>query len=399
MSYLLLACHRGEESKEAILSVLKSRVASYVKEVSLFQVPENLKFGTFDSLIKLMDDLAKFDAQVETVVRRIERQMLDLDQNADFKVLFRQKTMTVESYIRSFVWDETKFPRNRALADNLGSLMQNVQRIDEDVKNKAYQFSDSKTAIQNNSKAKGVGLSLVSADLVDILTPEVVRPGDFIEKEHLVTVLVVVPGDSEKEFLESYEGIHEFVVPRSAKKFEKIERGKVLPISDKDGASLWRVLIFKSALEQFAAGCKKLKMTVREFRYSPEAYHEQQQLSSSLQTELQKQEAGLKRHCAAAFSDALLAWMHLKSMRIFVEAILRYGVPPNFAGFVVKPTSAKSLPKLRTALGEVFRASGLFGQSYIGNAADAKADAIGGEDEQYFPYVSLNLSPFAEEKK
>lgn len=82
-------------------------------QVCKFDVPESLKFGSFDSLIKLMDDLAKYDAQVEGVLRRIERQSIDLDPDADFKVLFRQKTMTVDSYSRSFVWDDTKWPRNR----------------------------------------------------------------------------------------------------------------------------------------------------------------------------------------------------------------------------------------------------------------------------------------------
>ena len=61
----------------------------------------------------MMDDLAKYDGVVEGVLRRIERQMTELDANADFKVLFRQKTMTVESYVRSFQWDDTKWPRNR----------------------------------------------------------------------------------------------------------------------------------------------------------------------------------------------------------------------------------------------------------------------------------------------
>ena len=125
-SYLVLACHGGEESKESIYANLKSRVSNVCDEVCKFDVPESLKFGSFDSLIKLMDDIAKYDGQVESILRRIERQMIELDpkiQLSDFKVLFRQKTMGVDSYVRAFVWDDTKFPRNRNVADNLSHLV------------------------------------------------------------------------------------------------------------------------------------------------------------------------------------------------------------------------------------------------------------------------------------
>lgn len=391
--YLLLGCHRGEESKDAILSVLKSRVANLCEEVCRFDVPENLKFGSFDSLIAMMDDLAKHDSSCEGVIRRIERQMTELDSKAEFKILFRQKTMTVESYVRSFTWDETKWPRNRSLADNLQTLMTVMTRIDEDVKNKAYQYTDAKQALTNANKTKGAGLSLATADLVEILTPQVVVPGDFIEKEHMTTVLVVVQDQNEKDFLASYESMHDFVVPKSAKKFEKIENGKVSPIVDKDGNVLYRVVMFKKAVEDFTTACKAKKCTVRtNFTYSPEAYKEQMAYNEGLHTELSKQELSLKRHCAAAFSDAIVAWMHLKAMRVFVEAILRYGVPPNFAAFIVKPVKAKNTTKLRGVLGEVFRASGLFGNSYIGSAAAAD------DDDTYYPYVSLNLQVLSDAK-
>lgn len=76
-------------------------------------------------------------------------------------------------------------------------------------------------------------------------------------------------------------------------------------------------------------------------------------------------------------------------MRVFVEAILRYGVPPNFASFIVKPTSPKVMPKLRAVLTDVFATSGLFGKEYIGS--DKTGD--GGDEEAYYPYVSIGFSP------
>ena len=143
---------------------------------------------------------------------------------------------------------------------------------------------------------------------------------------------------------------------------------------------------------------KGIKCSVRDFSYSVEEYANNQSRVKQLQAEYSKQENNLKRHCAASYSDTLVAWMHCKAIRVFVEAILRYGVPPNFAAFIVKPTG-KNQTKLRSILSDVFSASGLFGQSYIGSAADKKASSAekeGDTDEAYYPYVSLDLSPFAE---
>lgn len=388
MAYQILACHAGDQSRESILSVLKSRVSNICDEVCKFDVPDTLKFGSFDSLIKLMDELSKYDGQVEAIVRRIERQILDLDANADLKVLFRQKTMSVESYLRSFQWDDTKFPRNRNVSENLTTLWAQVGRADDEVKAKVYTFSDIKSGITNMNKLKGPGASLNNVDLTEVLTPDVVAESDFVTKEHLTTVLVVVPSgsQSDKDFQNAYEKMDQYVVPRSAKKFQRFENGKMRDITDKDGATLWRVVLFKTAIERFRKGLKEVKCVMREFTYSPEAYKTGLQKAEQLQSDFEKSERALKVLCGAAFSETLVAWMHLKAMRVFVESILRYGVPPNFSSFIVRPLSQKNLPKLRSVLTDVFSSSGLFGQNYIQQKGED-------EEEAYYPYVSIPFTP------
>ena len=48
----------------------------------------------------------------------------------------------------------------------------------------------SSQTLTNLKKMKGPATTLNNVDLVDVLTPEVVAPDDFISREHLVTVLV-----------------------------------------------------------------------------------------------------------------------------------------------------------------------------------------------------------------
>jgi V-type H+-transporting ATPase subunit C len=44
----------------------------------------------------------------------------------------------------------------------------------------------------------------------------------------------------------------------------------------------------------------------------------------------------LVRITKAAFADIFQAWTHLKALRIFVESVLRYGLPPEFISAVIK---------------------------------------------------------------
>ncbi|KAF4688792.1 hypothetical protein FOZ60_002381 [Perkinsus olseni] len=129
-----------------------------------------------------------------------------------------------------------------------------------------------------------------------------------------------------------------------------------------------------------------------------------QSAKAHMESEVKKQEAFLKRVCAAAFSDTLVGWMHLKAMRTFVEAVLRFGVPPNFAAFIAvvgKKSQAKPV-KLRAELMDVFSSSGLFGKNYLSGAKTEKQQGSAATDEEgsseYYPYVSLSFSPLVSAK-
>jgi V-ATPase subunit C len=40
------------------------------------------------------------------------------------------------------------------------------------------------------------------------------------------------------------------------------------------------------------------------------------------------------------FSEVFSSWVHLKALRIFVESVLRYGLPPDFTSVVIEVGSA-----------------------------------------------------------
>ena len=347
-------------------------------------MPENLKFGSFDSLIKLVDDLTKYDSQVESVVRRVERQVCDMDSSVELTVISQRSEVPVDEYLVRFRWDDVKYPRARSLQDNLQVLLSGVQRIDEEVKNKSQLYSDAKQQASVLSRKDQV--SHIQRDLVDVLIPETVSVDDFVYTEHLTTLVVVVPRGADADFVNLYSTFDEYIVPES---------GKRVSPDDKEGNSLWRVVMFKTAVDGFKTHCRQHRFTVRDFVYESHKYEEVLGARNNADLELKKQESIVRKICQAAFSDAMVAWVHLKAIRTFVESVLRFGVPPNFGAYLIcKPNSSK-MGKIRNDLSQVFENAMMFGQAFSQQAGESGTGATDEEGGEYFPYVNLPFTPLS----
>jgi V-type H+-transporting ATPase subunit C len=383
-------CSKQGNAKEALLANLKNRTKdlSELGEPPVkFDVPDGesaLKFGSFDDLIRLTDEMAKHDSQVEGIARRLERMYLEVEPDKasdpirEFKVLSQTKTMSFDKYLREWRWDDAKYPKMRGLNNNLTLLLSVANKLDEEARNKSSQYNELKTA-QNNMSKKDSG-SILSRDLADVLTPEVVKEDDFYNTNHLTTMVVIIPQSNVETFLKTYETYAENVVPQSAREFASVKQ--------EDGTQIWRVVMFKSSVEAFMKKAREERQcTCRQFEYSQQAYEKVKKQREELKKEVDRQDKMMKGFCKASLSDVMIAWVHIKAMRIFVESVLRFGVPPNFASFIVQPKGNQQA-NMRKALADV-----------LGKGTpDTMADAAGAEEEDYFPYVSLSFTPFTASK-
>jgi V-type H+-transporting ATPase subunit C len=353
-----------------------------------FNVPDgegSLKFGSFDDLIRLTDDMQKHDSTVEGICRRIERTYLELEPSKgndpmnEFKILSQTKTMNFNEYLRSWRWDDAKYPKMRGLQNNLTLLLSVANKLDEEARSKAGQYNELKSA-QANMQKKASG-SLLSRDLTDVLTPAVVKEGDFVQTAHLTTMICIIPQIGVEPFLQTYEKYAENVVPGSAKQFESVV--------EEDGTQVWRVVLFKANVEAFLKKARDERVaTCRVFEYSEAAYEKVKAQRDELGKECAKQEKMMKGFCKASLSDVMIAWVHIKAMRVFVESTLRFGVPPTFAAFVIQPKDNMQA-QVRKALSDILGKA----------AADGAGGATGGDDdEEYYPYVSLSFTPFTIQK-
>ena len=172
---------------------------------SQFNVPE-LRVGTLDSLLALSDDLVRVNALVEAVASKIQRQVVDLAAIECASEELSVDGISAERYLTAFTWDEAKHPARRPLRETVEKLQESVAKVDDEFKVKTSEYTMVKGQLNVISR-KAAG-SLATRDLGDL-----VQPSDLVETENLTTLCVAVPKFSQKDWIDSYETLAQFVVP------------------------------------------------------------------------------------------------------------------------------------------------------------------------------------------
>lgn len=75
------------------------------------------------------------------------------------------------------------------------------------------------------------------------------------------------------------------------------------------------------------------------FRFTSRKYDPSQTISdedlNKLKTTYEKAQRNLLRWTITNFGEAFHMWVHLKCIQVFVESILRYGLPANFQAMLL----------------------------------------------------------------
>uniref|UniRef100_A0A3B4C4C8 V-type proton ATPase subunit C n=1 Tax=Pygocentrus nattereri TaxID=42514 RepID=A0A3B4C4C8_PYGNA len=352
---------------------------------SKFTIPD-LKVGTLDVLVGLSDELAKLDSFVESVVKKLAQYMSDVLEDSRDKVQENllangvERFIDLNTYVTRFQWDMAKYPIKQSLKNISEIVSKQVTQIDNDLKARASAYNSIKGNLQNLER-KNAG-SLLTRSLADIVKKE-----DFVlDSEYLITMLVVVPKASYPDWQKTYETLSEMVVPRSSN----------LLFEDQD-SGLFSVTLFRKAIDDFKLKSRENKFIVRDFQYNEEEMKADKEELTRLSTDKKKQfeqtwlficlQGPLVRWLKVNFSEAFIAWIHIKALRVFTESVLRYGLPVNFQAMLLQ-TNKKNIKKLREVLHELYK-------HLDGSAAiiDASMDIPGLNlsQQEYYPYVYYKI--------
>ena len=98
---------------------------------------------------------------------------------------------------------------------------------------------------------------------------------------------------------------------------------------------------FKDFEPAFGQACREKRFVLRDFKWDPSQAAKSAMAREQLQVEVDGMKSALMRWCKTHYGDAYVAWMHIKVIRVFVESVLRYGLPVDFTAVLYKVNPGK----------------------------------------------------------
>lgn len=367
------------------LSSLSATVSPDNGTVLPFKIPE-FKIGTLDALVQQADELAKLDQGCEGVVARVADSLKNILDGDEDKIS-QQKVVNdkpTDHYLRTFSWDKVRYRADRSIADLINILQKELVSIDNDVKGKFNQYNSVKSNLATLERKQTGNLTTKS------LTP-IVNPSLLVQdSEHLETHLIVVPANARKDFLKAYETLAPMVVPRSA-----------VQVAQDDEFVLFAVTTFKKHSAEFLHKSREQKWTPRQYKYVEGGKEEEKRELERVAREEKKVWGEALTFARTGWSESVMVWAHVMALRVFVETVLRYGLPLEFVSALIKTTpklAGKAKGKLDSAYS--YLGGNAFGRDKKGKitkddaALTSEMAAAGvnyGDGNEYSPYVYFEL--------
>jgi V-type H+-transporting ATPase subunit C len=144
--------------------------------------------------------------------------------------------------------------------------------------------------------------------------------------------------------------------------------------------ALYTVTLFRRVVDAFKTAARDNSFQVREFSFDAEEVQARAAERNDLERDIEERRNSMHQWCQTSYGEVFGAWVHICAIRLFVESILRYGLPPSFQAVVMKPR-LRSEKKIRSILANTF---GQGASSHWSSLDDDKG-------EEAFPYVSFSI--------
>lgn len=121
-------------------------------------------------------------------------------------------------------------------------------------------------------------------------------------------------------------------------------------ISTDSEFTLFAVTTFKKHSADFLHKCREKRWTPRDFRHREGGREEEEKEIDGLGKEERKLWGEALRLGRNGYSESTMTWMHVLALRVFVESVLRYGLPADFVCGVIRvsrPMNNHGHPLLR----------------------------------------------------
>jgi hypothetical protein len=118
------------------------------------------------------------------------------------------------------------------------------------------------------------------------------------------------------------------VVPRSS-----------VEVTHDDEFTLYAVTTFKKHSSEFQHKCREMKWTPRDYKYVEGGKEEERKEVERVGRDERKIWGEALRLGRTGWSESVMIWIHVLTLRVFVETVLRYGLPLDFVCGLIKVMS------------------------------------------------------------
>lgn len=126
------------------------------------------------------------------------------------------------------------------------------------------------------------------------------------------------------------------VVPRSANQ-----------VASDDEFALIAVVTFKKHSAEFLHKCREKRWTPRDYQYKEGGKEKEAKEASQLAQDEKKLWGEALRLGRTGYSESAMIWIHVLALRVFVETVLRYGLPLDFVCGLVQVRAPHHRPPFR----------------------------------------------------
>jgi V-type H+-transporting ATPase subunit C len=368
--------YRGsDEQRTAQFQLLQQTLGHLGPVARQFMVPA-LKVGTLDSLLEASDELAKLDPQLEGACFKLAGILEEVSgQQRSHVTMLRinpqQHDVSAEFYLKEFSWNQAQYDTKEPVLSLLSKLAHVVAGAEDRTRGLLMEYTEGKNKLVAASR-KTTG-SLAVKPIGVLVRQWCVAQGlaEPTESEFLTTVFVVVPKREQDDFTRSYSTYHQFVVPKSQS-----------VVTADDHHVLNAIVCFKKVVDDVKIQCRKRKYVLRDANADDELSGAD---LDALQQKVSQDKDKLTLLVSQQFTLCYVAWMHAKVIRVFVESMLRYGLPPKFVPVLIAADPKKE-DELREKLGQLY--ADYASKFQQGNDGMADTGAL----QHEYPYVSLKVA-------
>merc|ERR1719491_255548 len=367
--------------------------------------------------MNLSDELVKTDGIVEGIVRKIEKAAAELSER-------KANDLTVggvpaHRYIQQFAWDSAKYPNRRPLKELVSLITGGAAAVEAELKQLSTSYADKCIALQDSQRKRGGNLMV--SDLNDVLNDEIMSRVEVHDTEYLKTVFIAIPKVTKDSFEAGIYKVGKDMVgyggpdwsrdqtklgtavnfgpnytDRQKLKGSPVVPGSLQQVHSDSDSILYAVTILKGQYQsgdykydefkqgtcvdfiiEFEKACREKRYIVRNFSWDPTLASKSAVVLEQLQVEVDGMKSALMRWCKTHFGDAYVAWIHIKIIRVFVESVLRYGLPVDFTAVLYKANTGKETDLI----------------SALDNALGTKKEEIDEKDdaEEYHDFILLKF--------